>query len=185
MVQRAVITEVEPVWCLVADVAEQPPYGPGRTDWQGGLPLFAPGTRVHVVDGYAGLGYQTVTVVGSTGPRPGYATVAVATEHLTNWRVKLVSSPDVLEQLDAVSPPPGSGLSAHSADRGGDAYREDLRRLATTFRRRTGAIHRHWYGGRPPVPGGESDAAGRFAGRGLARLRRLISAGRPRGRSRY
>ena len=173
---------VEPVWCIVADVVERPAHGPGSTGWQGGLRRFPPGARVYVVDGYAGMGWQAVTVVGDT--RPGYATVAVATEHLSNWRVKLVSSPAVLERLGDAGPHPYSGFSPHGHDPRGDAYRDDLRRLATTFRRRTGVLRRQWAARYPLPAGGERDVAGRVPARGLARLRRLVTAGRPRGRSR-
>jgi len=45
-------------------VVEERPYGPGGIETRRGVKIFPPGAKVHVVGGFGGMGYETVTVVG-------------------------------------------------------------------------------------------------------------------------
>ena len=120
------------------------PYGPGGAEQRRGLRLFNPGAKVWVPDGFAGMGYENVTVIGQTRKSRRYAIVNVATEHLTNWRVKLVYSPAVLDRINEVCWSPAIGFSRHGDDRSSEAYRDDLQRAAARFQQHTDEIHRTW-----------------------------------------
>ena len=184
MTKRAATTEAQPVWCIVANVVDQRPYGPGGAEWRCGLRLFSAGAKVYVPDGYAGMGYQTVTVIGRTRHAPRYAIVDVATEHLTNWRLKLVYSPAVLDRIAEVCWHPHRGFSAHGDDRSSETYRNHLQRMADRFQQDTDEAHRHWRG-EPPTgrTGRDRAAAAGLVARCVARLRRLLSMMRSAGRS--
>lgn len=120
----------EPVWCLVANVVEERRYGEESTEIRRGTRLFAPGAKVWVPDGYAGMGYDRVTAVGRTRHASRYASVVVAAEHLTNWRVKMVYSPAVLARLGET---PGGGFP-HDHD--------ELLRRAARFQDQTDEVRR-------------------------------------------
>ena len=68
-----------PVWCIAANVVQQRPYGPGGQQTRRGIRLFGPGAKVWVPDGYGGMGYETVVVVGRTRHSPRYAVVSAFT----------------------------------------------------------------------------------------------------------
>jgi hypothetical protein len=85
-----------PVWCIAATVISERPYGPGGVERRRGLKLFSPGAKVHVPDGFHGMGYESVTVVGRVRKSSRYSIVHVRTDHLTNWRVELVYSPTAM-----------------------------------------------------------------------------------------
>src|SRR5689334_22675323 len=128
MAKPAVPADVQPIWYIVANVVDQRPYGPGGREQRDGLRLFRGGAKVYVADGYEGMGYETVTVIGHMRHGSRLATVDVATAFLTNWRVKLVYSPAVLLRMAEVQWNHNRGFSRHGADRAGDTYRQDLER---------------------------------------------------------
>lgn len=144
MVEAKTTAEVQPIWCIVANVVDERPYGPGGHESRRGIRLFPAGAKVWVPDGYPGMGYETVTVIGRTRHGHRYATVDVRSEHLTNWKVKLVYSPAVRARIDDVFPSVHHGFSSHGADRNSDAYRDDLQLIAERFQERTDTIHQQW-----------------------------------------
>src|SRR5690349_19871530 len=102
MAEVAVLADGPPIWCIVANVVGRRPYGHGGLEQRDGLRLFRGGAKVFVADGYAGMGYETVTVIGHIRHQSRLATVDVATEYLTNWQVKLVYSPAVRARIAEV-----------------------------------------------------------------------------------
>jgi hypothetical protein len=91
--------EETPVWSMVANVIDERPFGPGGEERRQGLKIFAPGAKVYVVGGFAGMAYDVVTVVGRGRKASRFVTAHVRTEHLVNWRVELVYSPAVLRRI--------------------------------------------------------------------------------------
>jgi len=172
MTEPAAGVDVQPVWCIVANIVRERPYGPGGGEQRRGLRLFAPGTKVYVPDGFAGMGYETVTVIGQTRGSRRYAIVHLATRYLTNWRVKLVYGPAVLDRIEDVCWTAGHGFSRNGDDRGSEAYRDDLHRVAAQFQQRTDEIHRQWASHRDPNPATSRRGSGKPSSRSLRRLAR-------------
>ncbi|BCJ39463.1 hypothetical protein GCM10010168_62890 [Actinoplanes ianthinogenes] len=128
--------EALPIWCIVANVVDERPYGPGGAERRRGLRRFAPGAKVWVPDGFAGIGYETVTVIGRPRGSQRYSIVHVRTEHLTNWRIRPVYSPAVRARIDEVCWSVHHGFSAeHGNDRTSEDYRADLAAFVERFRR--------------------------------------------------
>ncbi len=123
---------VRPIWCIVAKVVAERPYGPGGRQRRLGTALFPGGATVYVPDGHEGMGYQTVTVIGHTRHRGRLATVDMAIGFLTTWHVELVYSPAVLARIAEVLDKPARGFSRHGADRAGVDHSLDAGRGRAT-----------------------------------------------------
>ena len=125
-----------PVWCVVANVVASRPYGPGGDQVRRGLRLFAGGAKVHVVSGFGGDGWETLTVIGHHRKAGKYLTVHIRAEHLTNWRVKPVYSPAVLAAMrEELGEHLGAPFSFTDDDPTGEAYRDALIAEAHRFSR--------------------------------------------------
>lgn len=85
------------------------------------------------------MGYESVTVIGRTRHGLRYAVVDMRAAHLTNWRVTLVCSPAVLDRIRQVCWSANHGFSTHGNDRAGQAYHDDLQRMAVRFPQRCSA----------------------------------------------
>jgi hypothetical protein len=88
-----------PVWCVVANVVHERPYGPGGCILRRGTKHFAPGTKVHVVEYFWGTAGERVTVVGRHRRSKRFVTLSMDSNHLANWRAELVYSPHVIEEV--------------------------------------------------------------------------------------
>lgn len=88
-----------PVWCVVANVLHERPYGPGGIEKRRGTRQFAPGAKVYVFSYFWGMAGETVTVVGRQRKTKRYITSIVQANHLANWRAELVYSPHVIRQI--------------------------------------------------------------------------------------
>lgn len=91
-----------PVWCPVANMTRERPYGVGSEITKRGSRHFAPGAKLyfHRVVGYSGRGGDPqVEVVGRHRGSHRYATMIVSLSWLENWRVDLVYSPHVAREL--------------------------------------------------------------------------------------
>jgi hypothetical protein len=123
---------------------QERPYGPAGAESRCGIRRFSGGAKVWVPDGYEGMGYETVVVIGRPRGSQQYAVVSVGTRYLTNLAVKLIYSPTVLALLeDKDWPASGRGFSAVPDPTSG-AYRADLEHTAARFQERTDDIHRQW-----------------------------------------
>jgi hypothetical protein len=87
------------VWCVVANVREQRPYGEGGRETRRGTKHFAPGTRVYCYPPLWGDGYEKIKAVGRHRGSRRYATMIVDSRWLTDWRARLVYSPTVIAAL--------------------------------------------------------------------------------------
>lgn len=88
-----------PVWCVVANVLHERPYGPGGVEKRRGTRQFAPGAKVYVFSYFWGEGGEVVTVVGRHRKSKRYITLSMKAIHLANWRAELVYSPHVIRQI--------------------------------------------------------------------------------------
>lgn len=103
--QAVLVTGLEDpphMWCIVANVVDEHPYGPGGVESRRGLRIFRPGAKLYVADGFGGMGWETLEVVGQARTSPRYVAAKVRTEHLTNWRVKAVYSPAALRRIEQI-----------------------------------------------------------------------------------
>ena len=88
-----------PVWCVVANVVAERPYGEGGKETRRGTKHFAPGARLYCLPPLWGDGYEKINVVGRHRGSHRYVTMVVRSRWLTNWRAALVHSPHVVAAL--------------------------------------------------------------------------------------
>jgi hypothetical protein len=194
MTEASTNTGDRPVWCITASVVPERPYGPGGAEQRRGLKLFSPGAKVYVADGFAGMGYDTVTVIGRVRRSSRYSIVDVRAERLTNWRVELVYSPtarDRITETRGTNQNGAFGLDDSNPESAG--YRDGLAAVARRFQDRTDTDRAHWPGSAEPTTGGTvpaSDTRGwfkraiqRLAGLGACADPTSSEAGRGPGRS--
>jgi hypothetical protein len=104
-VRREVLRPVEtavmvgPIWCPVANMKAERPYGPGGEETKRGGSHFAPGAKLYCDQGRWGDRYDKIAVVGHHRGSHRYATMIVSSAWLTNWRVELAYSPHVIREL--------------------------------------------------------------------------------------
>ena len=92
--------KVEPIWCLVANVASETEYGESK-EKRSGIKHFPAGAKVYCFPPLWGDGYERIKVIGRHRGSHQFATMIVPSKHLTNWRAKLIYSPYLTEQLKA------------------------------------------------------------------------------------
>lgn len=104
LILGCVETEQAPLlgYCLVANVAEETAHGEGGLELRSGIRHFAPGAKVWVLPAQWGDGGEKLLVAGyhrGTRGRRGYVRIVVPRRHLTNFRVRGIYSPALLETL--------------------------------------------------------------------------------------
>jgi hypothetical protein len=87
---------VEPIWCPVANVAEQIQFGAQET-LRRGTKHFAAGAKVYCRLIYGGG--ESVEVVGHHRRSHRYITIVIQAKYLTRWRSELVYSPHVICEM--------------------------------------------------------------------------------------
>jgi len=92
-------TMVEPVWCPVANMVRERPYGPGGREIRRGSKHFAPGAKLYCFPALWGDGYVQIQVIGRHRATHRYVNMIVNEKWLTNWRVRLAYSPHVIREL--------------------------------------------------------------------------------------
>lgn len=128
------MTDEPYVWCVVANVVEERPYGSGGAETQRGVKIFRAGAKVYVAEGFGGDGWEAVTVVGRPRSSPRFVAAKVRTEHLTNWRVRAVYSPAARHQIALVRRGfPGFWLRTEEPV-DSEAFRDALIEAAENFR---------------------------------------------------
>ena len=78
-----------PEWCIVGNLR---PYANPRK-------LFPTGAKLYLLGGFAGMGYETITVVGYARGRSNPVIAHIMRKHVENWRVQLVYRPAVLRAI--------------------------------------------------------------------------------------
>ncbi|MEU4217405.1 hypothetical protein [Actinoplanes sp. NPDC026623] len=89
----------------MANVVDERPAGPGGEETKRGLRIFRPDAKVYVVDGFGGMGWETVTVVGQARKSARWVTAHVQAKNLHNFRVKLVYTPASLRRITQLRRP--------------------------------------------------------------------------------
>lgn len=87
------------VWCVVANVAKDQPFGPGGKEIRRGIKHFAPGAKVYCFPSEWGDGYEKIRVVGRHRGSHRYVTIVIPSKRLTSWHADLVYSPHVIAEL--------------------------------------------------------------------------------------
>lgn len=143
----AAVHHVEPVWAIVANVAEERGYGPGGAETRRGLRKLRPNAKVYVIGGFDGLDFATV--VGRARGDNRYLTIHVPTRHLRKFRVQLVYSPHVIRQIRYAEQ--RVWFDYHDKDRGfqggTEACRQNLERIVDALWWRLDVIRAHLVGG--------------------------------------
>ena len=121
----------EPAWCVVANVVLERGYGPGGVEIRRGTKLFAPGAKVHVLRlfWHSDRKLDQLTVVGRHRKSHRFITTTMANRHLANWRVELIYSPYVVEQLRQHKIPWGEDAS-WQGDLGSEEARLEAEKIA-------------------------------------------------------
>lgn len=89
-----------PEWCIVGTLLPYPykpngPYADMRSQ-----KIFLAGARLHVIGGFAGPGYETVTVVGYAHRRRNPVVAHLKAHYIGGWHAKLVYRPAILRAID-------------------------------------------------------------------------------------
>ena len=90
---------IGPIWAPVANIVEERPYGPGGAETRQGTKHFRPGAKVYVSTLVGHFPHTSFQVVGRHRATHRYVTMVIRGSWLTRWRVDLVYSPHVIEQL--------------------------------------------------------------------------------------
>ncbi|MFB8024507.1 hypothetical protein ACFQ6U_02145 [Streptomyces sp. NPDC056465] len=125
-------------WLIAANVVRWRRYGDGGQELRPGTKSYRGGSKVYVIESYAGSGHEQLTTVGRGRHTGTYITIGMATRNLHTFRAVPVHSPTVLRLCE-------------EADVGGCwTTREDAEELAVRLERlaveyRTG----HWAAAHP------------------------------------
>jgi len=90
---------VRSIWCPVANMASERPYGPGARETRHGSKHFAAGAKLYCVHPFWGDGGEQIEVIGRHRATHRYVSMVVSSSWLTNWRVDLAYSPYLIRAL--------------------------------------------------------------------------------------
>ncbi len=90
--------EIESLWTVVANVVTERPFGPQGIETKLGTNLFAPKTKVYIIDWFAGM-CESVTVVGLSRHPKKFIKTIVRVDMIENFRVKLCYEPKAIELI--------------------------------------------------------------------------------------
>lgn len=88
----------KPIWCVVANVINEHPFGEGK-EIKRGTKHFPAGAKVYCFPVLWGDGYERIKVVGHHRGSHKLITLVMLSNLLENWRVKMVYSPQVIKRL--------------------------------------------------------------------------------------
>jgi hypothetical protein len=86
------------LWCVVANVVAEHPVGENK-EIRRGTKHFSPGTKVYCYPPLWGDGYEKIKVIGHHRHSRQLVEMVTRSTWLTNWRVKMVYSPFVIERM--------------------------------------------------------------------------------------
>ena len=87
-----VARQAEPVWCVVANVAEDCEIRPGTKH-------FKPGARVYCFPPVAGDGYENIVVIARQRGSIDFVEMVLPSKYLADCRAQLVYGPYLLDRL--------------------------------------------------------------------------------------
>ncbi len=86
------------IWCVVANVVDEHPHGENK-ELKRGTKHFSPGSKVYCYPPLWGDGYEKIKVIGHHRHSRQLVEMVTRSKWLTNWRVKKVYSPFVVERM--------------------------------------------------------------------------------------
>ena len=87
-------------WCLIGNIVEKRPYGPGGAEVREGTKHFKGRAKVYCLPPQWGDGYEQIAVVGRHRNNNRYTRKIISSAWVTNWRAQVVYSPTVLHRLN-------------------------------------------------------------------------------------
>lgn len=87
-----------PQWCVIAIVLPYP-YRVGEKQCFHSHGIFPAGVKLYVIGGFAGMGYEMVTVIGYGHHLRRPVTAHIKAHHLGGWRAGLVYRPAILRLI--------------------------------------------------------------------------------------
>jgi len=138
-----------PEWCIVANLLPYP-YSPnGPNAHFRSQKIFPAGAKLYVVGGFAGMGHETVTVIGYGHRRRRPVTAHIMAKYLGGWRAELVYRPAILRAIHTAaaredlaahrwrSPPPDAVARTTECGVSERGYGEHLAEVAAGDQRRS------------------------------------------------
>src|SRR5262245_28275215 len=89
-----------PVWCMVGNIVEERPYGPGGQERRSGTKHFRAGAKIYCFPPLWGDGYRKIKVVGHHRMSNKLVTMVIDSKWIINRRAELVYSPSVIRRFD-------------------------------------------------------------------------------------
>ena len=86
------------IWCVVANVVDERTVGE-NSEIRRGTKHFPPGAKVYCYPPLWGDGYENIKVIGHHRGSHKLVTMVMPSKWLQNWRVKMVYSPRIVEQM--------------------------------------------------------------------------------------
>jgi hypothetical protein len=87
------------IWCVVANIKKEHPFGPGGNEEKIGTRQFRGGSKVYIAGCCAGT-CDGVVAIGLHRKSRRFITCIVNVKHVENFRVKLLYHPRVLELIN-------------------------------------------------------------------------------------
>jgi hypothetical protein len=88
------------LWTLVANIKQDISYGKGKLQTRSGTKHFSPGTKVYIIDCFAGM-TEDITVIGLARDTKRLITIVIRAEWVEHLRVKLCYNPKVCSKIKA------------------------------------------------------------------------------------
>ncbi|MFO0806728.1 MAG: hypothetical protein U0791_26785 [Gemmataceae bacterium] len=98
MSEEQLDTQHEPVWCVVANIKREHPFGPGGTETRVGTRKFRGGTKVYIAGCYPGT-CDAVLAVGLHRNSRQFISCVVDVMYVENFRAKLAYHPAVIQLI--------------------------------------------------------------------------------------
>lgn len=86
-------------WCLVGNIKDKRQYGPSGLEERVGTKHYSAGTKVFCLPVQWGDGYEKIVVVARHRGSKKFSKMIVRSDWITNWRAKIVYSPEVIRLL--------------------------------------------------------------------------------------
>lgn len=95
------MADVDPIWCVIANVADVTRLGTGGSTARSGTRHFSGETKVYCFPPLWGDGYEDIKVLGKHRGARGLSEMVIPRRHLENWRAKLIYDPHAISVLRA------------------------------------------------------------------------------------
>jgi hypothetical protein len=86
------------IWCLVGNIIEKRFYGESK-EIKLGTKKFRPNSKVYCFPALWHDGYESIKVIGRTRNKRSYQIVITSAKYITNWRLKKVYIPFIIQQM--------------------------------------------------------------------------------------